>query len=122
VPCTLGFNLRCAAPELVCAYENNKHFIEPHAAADVWALGVMAFEMLTKEVIFAAGVTEGQARDALMGRACLPWEDTILRLLQAPLLRSLRGTLMACLARDKGSRVSAEELAVQWSQMADRLL
>jgi serine/threonine protein kinase len=43
----VAFTLTYAAPEVMRAYECKHDTVEVSAAADVWSLGVMAFELLT---------------------------------------------------------------------------
>jgi serine/threonine protein kinase len=84
------------------------------AAVDVWALGVIAYELFTREPVFRPGATDGEARDALMGRSEMPWENTVRRPLHAPELTAVRQTVLACLARSHSERISAADAAKGW--------
>jgi serine/threonine protein kinase len=57
----VAFTLAYAAPEVVYAYEVKQGTIEVTAAADVWSLGVMAFELLTGAPAFRI-VTDGAVK------------------------------------------------------------
>ena len=46
-PARLVQNITYAAPELVTAVERSKNVLEVEAAADIWALGVVALEVAT---------------------------------------------------------------------------
>jgi serine/threonine protein kinase len=112
--CPLGFTLKYAAPELVDAYEGNQQVTCAATAADIWALGIIAFELLTKEPAFRVGAADGEVRDALMQRSTLPWEDRVRKPLHAPELAALRPTVLACLARSASKRMSAVDVAKGW--------
>ena len=43
----LDFTLTYAAPELVAASDNGQDMVAAHPAVDCWAMGVVAFELLT---------------------------------------------------------------------------
>ena len=46
-----------------------------NATVDVWALGVMAFELLTRSRVFPPG-TRQLVEETMLGKHLLPWEDT----------------------------------------------
>jgi serine/threonine protein kinase len=99
---------------VVKEYEENQQMSHATAAVDVWALGVIAYEMFTWEPVFRAGTTDGEARDALMGRSEMPWENSVRRPLHAPELAAVRRTVLACLARSPSERISAADVAKGW--------
>lgn len=119
--CPLGFNLHYAAPEGIKAYEGNEQMSQTNAAVDICALGVIAYELFTQEPVFRKGATDGEARDALMGRSNLPWEDSVCMPLHAPELTAARPTVLACLARSASERMSAADVAKGWRAAAAAL-
>eukprot|EP00892_Ulva_mutabilis_P008637 jgi/Ulvmu1/6145/UM277_0004.1 len=70
---SLVFSIKYAAPELIQALEAGDTTIIVDAAVDVWAIGVIAFELLTGERICATQNVSA-VQDALAGRSLLPWE------------------------------------------------
>ena len=50
----LRFTLKYAAPEVVHAFESGARDIKVDAAVDIWALGMIAFELLTEQHTFPA--------------------------------------------------------------------
>jgi serine/threonine protein kinase len=68
-------SLKYAAPETVAALEAGQRGIVVDAAVDIWAIGVIAFELLAGERAFPTGSRNlAQVRACLAGRAPLPWE------------------------------------------------
>lgn len=121
------YSLHYAAPEVVHAVEAGSRTIYVDAAVDMWAIGVIAFELLTSTRIFPVHVFEDcegeqRARDALMGRTPLPWEGQGAsvegKLVQ---LRGLRRGVMRCLDRKASARPSAEELLSSWEHAFDNM-
>eukprot|EP00892_Ulva_mutabilis_P006269 jgi/Ulvmu1/4013/UM188_0003.1 len=74
----LNFTLTYAAPEVMHALAEGRRDIEAAAEMDVWALGVMAFELLTGACAFKL-VTDGAAKvvSMLRGELPLPWEGDL---------------------------------------------
>lgn len=116
----LSFTLTYAAPEVIAAYEagNVVHVVQ--GAADVWALGVIAFELLTKERAFGMHASAAEMLQRVASSAPLPWEEgapsQAARLAQ---LRVLRRSVLQCLVRDPGERPTSEALLQSWSHMFD---
>lgn len=118
---TLGFSLKYAAPETISAYESNQQLSCTATAVDIWALGAIAYEIFTQEQVFRPGVSDGEARDALMQRSKLPWEDTVRRPLHAPEFAAVRPTVLACLSRSTSERITAADLVEGWRRAATML-
>lgn len=101
-------SLHYAAPEVLQSYRSGKP-IAASPSADIWALGVMAFEALTNTHVFPAFVsTSNDVYAAASGTTRYPWESQrgdarIVRLRVWPILA-------ACLARDPAARPSAAQL------------
>lgn len=90
------------------------------AAADVWALGLIAFETLTKTVVFPAGTTEKQIRDRITGRLPLPWEEgDAAGRERVRALRGFRRSVMMCLERNPARRPRSTEIVTMWTHLFD---
>lgn len=110
--------LRYAPPEDVAALEQGQVATQATAAADVWALGVVAFEILTRTRVFGAAATEKQMRDAISGRHSMPWErmDAAARQRLAQ-LRTFKRSVMLCLERNPHRRPRATEVVQMWTKL-----
>ena len=134
--------LRYAPPEVALPYQAGDRTIHVDAAVDIWAIGVIAFELLTSAAVpgvplrslpsaapqlTAAGPGLGDAAaaaaaDTLAGRALLPWE------LGAPgsqqqlkKMRGLKGSVLWCLERDPERRPTAAELCASLGRVREGL-
>jgi len=61
-----------AAPEIARAEREGKTEIIPHASADLFAVGVIAFELLTGQRIYGEDATAGKVREFLLADEPLP--------------------------------------------------
>jgi serine/threonine protein kinase len=91
-----------------------------HPAVDMWALGVIAYEMLTKERAFGQGANADAMIRRTVGAEPLPWEDPS-PAAQAKLreLRGLKRAVLQCLDRDPEKRPSSELVLQSWNHMFD---
>ena len=97
------------------------------ASVDIWSIGVIAFELLTREFAFpiddmhmSAAEPESLAQKAIAGRALLPWEgssETTQQRLQK--LHGLKRTVMRCLDRGPANRATAAALSSSWDHAFD---
>jgi serine/threonine protein kinase len=115
----LSFSLLYAPPEVVHAVEAKDKTVRADPAVDMWAIGVIAFELLTRARIFPPNLTKQQVRDQIAGRADLPWEDPARRADSIRQLRILKRTVLACLARDPKDRPTADRLLRSWNRLFD---
>ena len=121
----LAFSLKYAPPEVIGALESGCRTVHVDAAVDIWAIGVIAFELLTGERAFpvegmSAAEAEKAAQDAIAGRKPLPWEvlseGAKERLGK---MRGLKRTVLRCLERDPAKRPGAEALLKSWDHTFD---
>jgi serine/threonine protein kinase len=107
------FTLAYASPEVVAVFEAGQatHAVAP--AADVWALGVIAFEMLTGESVFDPFSGKDAVLSAIAGRSQLPWEGPR-RLELLARLYAFEPCVMACLQRDPTERPSVGAVVEAW--------
>ena len=113
----LSYSLQHAAPEILAAVEAGETSIETSAAADIWALGIIAYELLTNSRAFGLGTTRAIITAQVLGREAAPWEQEA-RAVGAK-LRGLRRSVMACLQRDPEQRPTAAQLVEGWEHMFD---
>ena len=124
----LSFSLKYAAPEVVHALEAGSREIHVDPAVDIWAVGVIAYELLTGErafPVYAVSSAEQQnsAQAALAGRTKLPWEGTGVETeAQLQKLRGLRRTVLKCLDRQPDKRPTAEALLRSWDYAIDNMV
>jgi serine/threonine protein kinase len=112
----LSLTLAYSAPEVMASYESKQRTHIATAAADVWALGVIAFEMLTGEPIFPPLATHSEISSAAIGRSEMPWEGPR----RGELLRKLRvfeASVLECLERDPGKRPPIESVVRGWDSL-----
>jgi serine/threonine protein kinase len=114
----LAFSIAYAAPEVIEAYEQNDRLIVADPAIDIWALGVIAFELLTNVPSFAPGTNKQTALDIIAGRGQFPWEKPGNQELLSR-LRRLKGTILSCLDRNASKRPTAASLVKSWNCFFD---
>jgi serine/threonine protein kinase len=117
IACSLAY----AAPEVVSALDAGKRSMVVEPALDVWALGVIAFEMLTRQRVFPSfSATREDIMSQLLGKRLLPWEEGAEgRDDKLVMLRGLKRTVLKCLERDPRGRPSAAGVLAAWGHMFD---
>jgi serine/threonine protein kinase len=110
----LSYSLNYSAPEVVLSTSATATISLITPAADVWALGVMAYELMLLKRAFPPGTSEGEIRRRISTPGALPWEQ------KAPMgLRTLRQSVLQCLDRDPGKRPTATDLVASWTNLLD---
>jgi serine/threonine protein kinase len=99
--------------------------MEVSGAHDIWALGIIAYELLTGMRVFeernsSAGnfsdSADDRIRQQLVGEARLPWEDPRTRsFLQK--LHQMKRSVMLCLSRNPKERPNSEWLLDMWNEV-----
>jgi serine/threonine protein kinase len=116
---TLSLSLKYAAPEAVKALQDSQRTIVSDPAVDMWALGVIAYELLMGKAVFPRGMNASDISACLAGSAPLPWETRQLRQRRLPELRFLRRSVMSCLQRDPLNRPTSQQLLQTWNNLFD---
>jgi serine/threonine protein kinase len=122
-PCTLAgveaplsFTISYAAPEVVAAYEAGARTHIVHPAADIWALGLIAFEMLTGEPAFPPLASMADIMGRISGREAMLWEGPR----RPELLHKLRvfkANVLDCLQRDPTLRPPMTAVVRGWEHV-----
>ena len=117
----MRFSPGYAAPEVVKAYMAGHREMPSHPAADMWSLGVIAYEMLTKERAFGPDASAQEMNQRTAGQEALPWEDPS-PAAQAKLnqLRGLKRAVLQCLSRNPAMRPSCQLVLQSWEHMFDQ--
>eukprot|EP00892_Ulva_mutabilis_P005855 jgi/Ulvmu1/3641/UM017_0055.1 len=121
----LTFSLQYAAPELAASQQPGAPTPRSHASADIWALGVVAYELAAGCHAFPPDASPAAIRTALLGDTAasddaqplrLPWEQRG----GARVLGMLRHSVLSCLARDPAARPTADELVTVLHAVLER--
>jgi serine/threonine protein kinase len=67
--------MQAAAPEVVRAAESASPVVTADTATDIWALGVLAYELLNSSHVFPVGTPQEMIRKAIFGIEPMPWEE-----------------------------------------------
>jgi serine/threonine protein kinase len=116
--------LRYCAPEAV-ANPSLQLIQQPpttvSSAVDIWAIGVIAFELLTNTRVFSPAATDEEIMAALRGRS-LPWEVGAEGHAECcEKLRGLKRAVLACLDREPSRRPTAASLLSSWEHIFDSM-
>ena len=61
----MSFTVKYAAPETIRAFRRGEETVTAHPAVDVWAFGMMCFELLTHQPFYDVGTTADDVLDVL---------------------------------------------------------
>ena len=70
----MSFTVKYAAPETIKAFRRGDETVKVHPAVDVWAFGVICFELLTNQKFYGEGSTAGDVMALLDSDGPLPVE------------------------------------------------
>lgn len=104
--------MQAAAPEVLLAAESDTPVVKADSATDVWALGVLAFELISGSHLFPAGTEQEDIRGAIFGALPMPWED-VPEHRRSP----LQALVVRCFAREPAERPRAVTLAAEWRDL-----
>jgi serine/threonine protein kinase len=116
---SLAFSPRYAAPEVLQAFEAGEKTIHASPALDIWAIGVIAYELLTDTPVFDRYTSREDVISQLVGRKPLPWEDPATKDASLRKLRMLKRSITKCLSREPKERPSAQALLDSWEKLFD---
>jgi serine/threonine protein kinase len=110
----LAGSLNYTAPELLIAHQDGLRSLPTTAEADIWSLGVVAYEVISGRRSFSAGTPDLEIHDMLAGRLPLPWDES-----DPTQLRTAKHSVLECLSRNPHQRPSAENVHLVWSNLLD---
>lgn len=114
-------DVRYAAPEVVAEMGREPQAAPVLAAPDVWAVGCIAWELLTGAPVFAPGTSVQDVQAAFSAPESLPWQRRDTRETHVPRLRILQRSVLACLQLDPAARPASRELLGAWNGMFESL-
>lgn len=105
-----------AAPEVLAAVHHNCRLMIAKTSADMFPLGLIAYELLTGERVFPPGTAPADIKQQLLGHARLPWErvDATARL---KMLQGFKRPILQCLERQPANRPTAAQVVRAWSNL-----
>jgi serine/threonine protein kinase len=112
----LSFTLAYAAPEVVTAHEAGQRTYVAHTAADVWSLGVIAFELLAGESAFGPFMAASDIADCVVGRKPMLWEGRRRDELLCK-LGIFKGNVLECLHREPSRRPPMRAVLRGWEHI-----
>lgn len=98
-----------AAPEVMQALDHNCDIVV-QPSQDIWALGVMAYEIIVGEPLFPRGTLSNVVYQCAAGDQQYPWERAREAQPEAWRRSRLRAAVVPCLAREPTRRPSAQQL------------
>ena len=118
----LTFSMAYSPPETLHAVRAGEHTITSDPSADIWAIGVITYELVLGRPAFPARAwSREQLTQAARGQLAYPWEepDQPGRFRHMPEARALSGALRACLNRRAARRPTAAALGRRFNHLFD---
>jgi serine/threonine protein kinase len=116
----LTFSLAYSPPEMIAAVEAGAVTVTADAAADMWAIGVIAYELALLHPAFTPLLWPRDAvQDAAAGRRPFPWEVAVGSFAHIPELRALGRDIRACLSRTPEHRPTAAAFLASLNHLFD---
>jgi Protein kinase domain len=104
----LTYSLAYSAPETLRALNEGAQMVVAQTALDMWAVGVIAYELMIGHAAFPQGEwMKWDIHAAAVGKRAYPWESDIGTFRNIPELRALKPAIFKCLARDAVDRPSS---------------
>eukprot|EP00892_Ulva_mutabilis_P002522 jgi/Ulvmu1/12270/UM087_0004.1 len=117
----MSFSLYYAPPEVIVAYKERRRTILADPSADVWALGVIIWELLTKQKYFKEQTSMRSVVSMLRGDAALPSEQRLPADVRARLSSgAIKDSVFRMLRRRPEERPSISELLAHWTSWFQR--
>lgn len=117
VQAPLSFTLGYAAPEVAIALTAGMEVVQAEPAMDAWAIGVIAFELLTGRPAFRMELGKQDVIDQLVGKKELPWEGSRFTASVQRKLGAHRKDVLGLLRRDPEQRLTLYQFLNSCSQM-----
>jgi serine/threonine protein kinase len=114
-----GYSRQYVAPEVLHAVKSDAEEYRVTGAEDIWALGIIAFELLTFEPAFPLGLTVPEIEAQILGHEAAPWEVQSSEINRK--LRGLRKSVMACLHRNPTQRPTSLQVLESWNHIFDTI-
>ena len=116
----LTFSPAYSPPETLCEANKGTTHVVAQPAMDMWAVGVIAYELSLNHTAFTPMVWPRAAvLEAAMGLRPYPWEDKVGVFSSLPELRARGRVVRACLSRNPANRPSAEVFLRELNHLYD---
>ena len=109
----LSFSILFAPPEIAAVVAAQQRTSVVSSAADVWALGIMAWTLLTGRLPYAHGV---EIMPKLLGEQIFPWEQRLDQETEYK-LGILEPSVRSMLERDPTQRATINNLLLAWRSL-----
>lgn len=117
--------MRYASPEIIAQtgpLQNRQRRPDVSEAADIWAFGMVAYELLTQERVFTQASSESDVRKAAFRAPSAgggyPWESDALSNSERNMqMKGMKQIVLQCLDRDPDNRPSAHDLTAHMESL-----